>query len=725
VPNANEDQLDTGLYTLDEMARVLGGAPVEEQARAVLALSFFDQGVILSGGVGPETKRVTDRMSGLSPDLIRNLASVGESQIRRQGLYDPSAADARRVVRDMKGASLAAAELLAEQRGEGAAFAYMEALERAAQDVNTKKATKAELANVARLLQLERPDRFRSWSAVPKAELKDLIEDQLDTLVNPTLLGKWEPEEVARMSYAERQKTSDAMTEGLEILNRAGGFGDRLYTAPMDTTKRRGGWRIEGVTKEGLIEGARRYFNHITGHGEARDQVTYRGVRGVREIMKLREELERTPYLKTQGPPMAWINIIYAARKRDDLWRRHAGRKKRADAAAETQAQKDAQLTLINPIAQPFTTATGTRSTLEALDAAGWGMLITPDSYRPARVEFALSRGMPLALDNGAFAAWSRGEDWEKTQREGFEKRAEELGGLVSWIVAPDIVAGGARSLELSEAWIPWLLERTPLVMLPVQDGMTPEDVAPVIAEHHPRVGIFLGGSTEWKWDTADEWGQLADAWGVPYHVARVNSLSAIQRAGSVGASSWDGTGPVQFPSSLERLERGHRQQTMALLDAGVPCCATPDLAEDLTGTWCVNCGEQTEPGAVTYSSLFPDVELQEEREKRRTQRANPVPPAEVAAVARRALTKRAASSKARPGGTAIGLARARDLANRRNLSEETLRRMVSFFQRHDGHQEREARKDPESPASVAWELWGGDPGRRWAIESLDRLGAS
>ena len=185
VPNANEDQLESGLYTLDEMARVLGGSPVDDQARAVLALSFFDQGVILSGGVGPDTRRVTDRMSGISPDLIRNLASIGEQQIRRAGLYDPSAADARRVVRDMKGASLAAAELLAEQKGEAAAFAYMEALERAAQDVNTKKATKAELANVARLLQLERPDRFRSWSAVPKSELKDLIEDQLDTLINP------------------------------------------------------------------------------------------------------------------------------------------------------------------------------------------------------------------------------------------------------------------------------------------------------------------------------------------------------------------------------------------------------------------------------------------------------------------------------------------------------------------------------------------------------------
>ena len=696
MPNANEDQLETGLYTLVEMSRVLGGAPVDEQARAVLALSFFDQGVILSGGVGPETRRVTERMSGLSPDLIRHLASVGESQIRREGLYDPSAADARRVVRDMKGASLAAAELLAEQRGEGAAFAYMEALEKAAQDVNTKKATKAELANVARLLQLERPDRFRSWSAVPKAELKDLIEDQLDTLVNPHHFG---PRPTAREYYHMGPRWRDAEQLGLFTEEQ---LGPRTELPPEPPPT----WERMTHPKNQLMA----QWRHESGI-----------------------EVHRAPHPTANYP---WYVVGYAG-----TYSHLVTAKKRAELLAAGVEEKESHRQAMrwyrewrkerwdrgirNPAAQPFTTATGTRSTLEALDAAGWGMLITPDSYRPARVEFALSRGMPLALDNGAFAAWSRGEDWEKTQREGFEKRAEELGGVVSWIVAPDIVAGGARSLELSQAWIPWLLERTPLVMLPVQDGMTPEDVAPVIAEHHPRVGIFLGGSTEWKWDTADEWGQLADAWGVPYHVARVNSLSAIQRAGSVGASSWDGTGPVQFPSSLERLERGHRQQTMALLDAGAPCCAAPDLAEDLTGTWCVNCGEQTEPGAVTYSSLFPDVELQEEREKRRKQRANPVPPAEVAAVARQALAKRAASPKARPGGTAVGLARARDLANRRNLSEDTLRRMVSFFQRHDGHQEREARKDPESPAAVAWELWGGDPGRSWAIESLDRLEAS
>jgi hypothetical protein len=249
VPNANEDQLESGLYTLDEMARVLGGSPVDDQARAVLALSFFDQGVILSGGVGPDTRRVTDRMSGISPDLIRNLASIGEQQIRRAGLYDPSAADARRVVRDMKGASLAAAELLAEQKGEAAAFAYMEALERAAQDVNTKKATKAELANVARLLQLERPDRFRSWSAVPKSELKDLIEDQLDTLINPV-----PPPEVARVARGALRRRRDSQR------SRPGGTAVGLARA-RDLANRR---NVSRDTLERMVS----FFQRHDGHQE-------------------------------------------------------------------------------------------------------------------------------------------------------------------------------------------------------------------------------------------------------------------------------------------------------------------------------------------------------------------------------------------------------------------------------------------------------------------------
>ena len=94
----------------------------------------------------------------------------------------------------------------------------------------------------------------------------------------------------------------------------------------------------------------------------------------------------------------------------------------------------------------------------------------------------------------------------------------------------------------------------------------------------------------------------------------------------------------------------------------------------------------------------------------------NPLPPRAVQETARRALERRRASTQRwRPGGTAIGVARARDLQNGRNLSNRTIARMHSYFARHDTPQERRARRDPMSPASISWDLWGGDEGRRWA----------
>lgn len=93
----------------------------------------------------------------------------------------------------------------------------------------------------------------------------------------------------------------------------------------------------------------------------------------------------------------------------------------------------------------------------------------------------------------------------------------------------------------------------------------------------------------------------------------------------------------------------------------------------------------------------------------------NPVPPRAVQDTARRALERRRASKQRwRPGGTAVGIARARDLQNGRNLSDETIKRMYSYFARHDTPLERRARRDPMSPASISWDLWGGDAGRSW-----------
>lgn len=95
-------------------------------------------------------------------------------------------------------------------------------------------------------------------------------------------------------------------------------------------------------------------------------------------------------------------------------------------------------------------------------------------------------------------------------------------------------------------------------------------------------------------------------------------------------------------------------------------------------------------------------------------------PPAAVARAARRALEIRASLPPSRRAGTAVGLRRAAQLANREPISLRTLKRMVSFFARHEKTPgAAEARKDPTSKAAQAWGLWGGNAGRAWAKRTL------
>jgi hypothetical protein len=67
-------------------------------------------------------------------------------------------------------------------------------------------------------------------------------------------------------------------------------------------------------------------------------------------------------------------------------------------------------------------------------------------------------------------------------------------------------------------------------------------------------------------------------------------------------------------------------------------------------------------------------------------------------------------------GGTQVGVARARDLSNRRRLSEDTIRRMASYFARHAVDRSAKGFGDDDDPSAgwIAWLLWGGDEGRDW-----------
>ena len=75
-------------------------------------------------------------------------------------------------------------------------------------------------------------------------------------------------------------------------------------------------------------------------------------------------------------------------------------------------------------------------------------------------------------------------------------------------------------------------------------------------------------------------------------------------------------------------------------------------------------------------------------------------------------------------GGTAVGVARARDLSNRSELSPDTVLRMYSFFSRHEVDKKGKDFNNSERPSNgkIAWLLWGGDSGYSWATSKRNAI---
>jgi HK97 family phage prohead protease len=100
-----------------------------------------------------------------------------------------------------------------------------------------------------------------------------------------------------------------------------------------------------------------------------------------------------------------------------------------------------------------------------------------------------------------------------------------------------------------------------------------------------------------------------------------------------------------------------------------------------------------------------------------------PIPTAEMAHEAQRGLDWRKEYNR---GGTEVGVARARDIVNRKNLSEQTIGRMVSYFARHEVDKEGTGFSPGEdgypSAGRIAWALWGGDPGKVWASKEWSKI---
>jgi hypothetical protein len=89
-----------------------------------------------------------------------------------------------------------------------------------------------------------------------------------------------------------------------------------------------------------------------------------------------------------------------------------------------------------------------------------------------------------------------------------------------------------------------------------------------------------------------------------------------------------------------------------------------------------------------------------------------------MANAAKRGLKMREQSSPSARGGTAVGLARARQFANREQVSLDVVKRTFSFLSRARTYY----KPGENTPGTQAYLLWGGPAGLTWARNILDQI---
>jgi hypothetical protein len=97
--------------------------------------------------------------------------------------------------------------------------------------------------------------------------------------------------------------------------------------------------------------------------------------------------------------------------------------------------------------------------------------------------------------------------------------------------------------------------------------------------------------------------------------------------------------------------------------------------------------------------------------------------PADVAAATKKGLELR---EKFHRGGISVGVHRAKQLAERRDVSLRDITAISAYFARHEVDKASRSHEwgDETDPSAgyIAWLLWGGEPGRPWADSLTARL---
>lgn len=195
-----------------------------------------------------------------------------------------------------------------------------------------------------------------------------------------------------------------------------------------------------------------------------------------------------------------------------------------------------------------YVSRTGTIRNLAAMREAAFGILVSRAG------EWRTEGFADWIADCGAWADFMAGREFDDEEFERFLIWIAAQPVAPKFIMLPDKVAAGRISLEMSIRWMNRVRSMHDLVLIPVQDGMEEDDLAPLVG---PSVGIFLGGSTDWKLATMKPWGDFCRARSIHYHVGRVNTLRRFGMAAGAHAKSADGSSAAKYADSVPLLAAG------------------------------------------------------------------------------------------------------------------------------------------------------------------------
>lgn len=217
-----------------------------------------------------------------------------------------------------------------------------------------------------------------------------------------------------------------------------------------------------------------------------------------------------------------------------------------------------------------YASHTGTRRNIAALRDASWRVLLSPfgDWY---------DVGLRHACDNPAWPVSQKHERGQRPTRAPlpcdlalFEALLEARGETADFIVVPDIVMGGVKSLDLSAEWLPRLRNRFapppygPHLLIAVQDGFeTGRLERPARQLIGQADGIFVGGGDPWKEKALPVWAQIRRETGCYLHVGRVNTARRIALCAAARANSFDGKSASMFAKTLPMLDGARRQPAL------------------------------------------------------------------------------------------------------------------------------------------------------------------